>query len=119
MNTVCSKWRSSFFVCLLMIIAGGCNAPVGGDGSDNAHPNVHTVTIWQMKFTPAELTVQKGDKVMFVNHDLVAHDITEASAKAWSSSVLPAEESWTLEVTESADYYCTLHPVMKGKIIVQ
>lgn len=115
-----SMWRNGLYAAVLMVAMGSCNTPAEGDQETNgAQPRVHTVEIGQMKFTPAEIIVQKGDKVMFVNHDMVAHDITEASAKAWSSSILPADESWTLDVTQSADYYCTLHPVMKGKIIVQ
>jgi plastocyanin len=72
-----------------------------------------------MQFNPAELTVHKGDTVVFVNHDMVTHDVTEEASKAWTSSMLPANESWTMEATQSANYYCSLHPVMKGKIIVQ
>lgn len=79
----------------------------------------YTVEISQMVFSPAEVVVKKGDKVTFINHDLVAHDVTEESSKTWTSSPLQPQQSWTLEVNQSANYYCSLHPVMKGKIIVK
>ena len=82
-------------------------------------PKVHTVEIKQMKFQPAELMVQKGDTVVWINNDIVAHDVTEEPGKAWTSSVMPVGESWSLVVTQSADYYCSIHVVMKGKLIVQ
>ncbi len=82
-------------------------------------PNVHTVEIKQMKFQPEELIVQKGDTVVWINNDIVAHDVTEESRKTWTSSLLPAGKSWSLVVTQSADYYCSIHIVMKGKLVVQ
>ena len=72
-----------------------------------------------MKFFPAELKVKKGDKVVFVNHDLVTHDVTEETKKAWSSSPMATNQTWVLIAMESADYFCSIHPVMKGKIIVE
>ncbi len=82
-------------------------------------PKAHTVEIKQMKFQPAELSVQKGDTVVWINNDMVAHDVTEEADKAWTSSLIPVGQSWSLVVTESADYYCSIHVVMKGKLIVQ
>ena len=80
---------------------------------------VYTVEIKQMKFQPAELVVQKGDTVVWINNDIVAHDVTEESGKAWTSSLMPVGQSWSLVVTQSADYYCSIHLVMKGKLEVQ
>ena len=82
-------------------------------------PKTHTVEIKQMKFQPAELMVQKGDTVVWINNDIVTHDVTEEPGKAWTSSLIPAGQSWSLVVTQSADYYCSIHVVMKGKLIVQ
>ena len=83
-----------------------------------SEPKIHTIEIKQMKFVPAEITVHAGDKVVWVNHDILAHDVTEEAHKAWSSSIMPAGSSWSMIVTRSANYYCSIHVVMKGKIIV-
>ena len=82
-------------------------------------PKTHMVEIKQMKFVPDEITVHAGDKVTWLNHDLLTHDITEETHKAWSSSALPAGSSWSMVVKQSADYYCSIHVVMKGKVIVE
>jgi plastocyanin len=94
----------------------GCSP---SSGSQDNRRQKHTIEIAQMKFVPAELVVQPGDTVVFVNHDIVTHDITEAGSKEWTSSLLPADEQWTFVATKSADYYCSLHPTMTGKIIIR
>ncbi len=116
------KGVSYFFFLLVMLVS--CSSPSGEKTGEagpviERAPQTHTVEISQMVFSPAEITVKKGDKVTFINHDLVAHDITEESSKAWTSSPLQSQQSWTREVNESANYYCSLHPVMKGKIVVE
>jgi plastocyanin len=79
----------------------------------------HTVEIRQMKFSPAELILEKGDTVLFVNHDFLTHDVTEQTRKAWTSSYLSPDSSWRIIVNATYDYYCTIHPVMKGRLIVE
>jgi plastocyanin len=88
------------------------------EGALHEKPAKHVVEIAQMKFTPNDLRVKTGDTVVFLNHDLVAHDITEASTKSWHSSKLAPGEQWQLPVTASSNYFCSIHPVMKGKIQV-
>jgi plastocyanin len=108
-----TRSRSLLGGCFLLLLISGAAAP------GKPLPPEHTVEIKQMQFQPAELKVQKGDIVIFINRDLVEHNVTEASHKSWSSSALPAGSSWKLVVTQSANYYCTIHPVMKGKLLVK
>lgn len=85
--------------------------------NDNSS-KTHVVEISQMKFQPENIVVHKGDSVKWINKDITNHDVTEQSAKAWASSPLKTGESWSMVATESVDYYCNLHQVMKGKITV-
>jgi plastocyanin len=85
----------------------------------NSGVKTHTVEIVQMKFKPAELMVNKGDKVVFINHDMVTHNVTESTGKSWKSPDIPTGKSWSMVVAKNANYYCTFHPVMKGKILVK
>lgn len=104
--------RQAIYLCGLVFFLNGCvTAP--------EPPTRHTVEIRQMQFQPSELTVQKGDTVVFINNDMVEHDVTEEKNKTWSSSPLPVGKSYSLVVNQSADYYCTIHPVMKGKLLVR
>ena len=79
----------------------------------------YTVEIKQMKFVPQELELQKGDTVVFINRDLLTHDVTETPGKAWTSSPLSPNASWTMVAEKTSDYYCSIHPVMKGRLIVE
>jgi plastocyanin len=114
-------------ICLVLVLAilGSCSSPSKEaspepDSSlEEARPAMHSVEITQMKFFPAELKVKKGDRVVFVNHDLVTHDVTEEAKKTWSSSPLATDQTWVLVVTETVNYFCSIHPVMKGKIVVE
>lgn len=81
-------------------------------------PSSHIVLIKDMKFQPAELTVNKGDTVIWINKDIVPHDITEIN-RAWASPLLNTGDTWEKVVTESASYFCSIHVVMKGKLIVK
>jgi len=107
---------STYLIYLLISFTGCADPSVEDRPNSKTNPQVYTVEISQMKFSPAEITVKKGDKVTFINHDLFTHNVTEEFSKQWSSSSLQPNQSWTLEVTASANYYCSLHPVMKGKI---
>jgi plastocyanin len=103
----------------LVFFFNSCNDKTKkADAKKEVH-RLHTVEIKQMKFQPAELVVQKGDTVVWINHDIVPHDVTEESKKAWTSSLMPVGASWSLIVNESAGYYCSIHVIMKGKLVVQ
>ena len=78
-----------------------------------------TIEISEMKFHPEELMITKGDTVIWINHDLVSHCVTEEFSKAWTSSPIPAGASWKMAVTEGAHYYCAIHVVMKGSIALE
>jgi plastocyanin len=79
---------------------------------------VDTVLIKDMKFVPAVIKVHKGDMIIWFNQDMVGHCVTEEKHNAWTSSTIAAGDSWGMKAEISADYYCAIHKVMKGKIIV-
>ena len=79
----------------------------------------HTIEIKQMKFEPAELKLHKGDTVLWINKDITDHDVTEETEKKWTSSKLPMGKSWSMVAQESANYFCSIHMVMKGQLIVE
>ena len=107
--------RKPFFLYFLfMVLCSGCFS-----NPSIKKAKAFTVEIKQMKFVPAELVLQIGDTVRFINHDLVPHDITEISRKAWTSTPIPVDSSWSLVIAKTANYYCSIHPVMKGKLFIE
>lgn len=103
--------RHLIIICLVLVVCS-CTSP------EKTTPKSHTVEIRSMQFQPAEILIQKGDTVVFINRDLFVHDVTEKN-KAWTSTPLSTDQSYRMVVNESADYYCSIHPVMKGKLVVQ
>lgn len=88
-------------------------------GCQKSAPKLYTVEIKQMKFQPAELHLNKGDTVLWVNRDILPHNVTEESGKTWSSPPIPSGGSWRLVTQKNAGYYCNIHPVMKGKLLIK
>jgi plastocyanin len=105
--------KSVIFLCVLFVINSCTSSP------ENVQHKVYTVEIKDMKFQPAELEIQKGDTVVWINRDMVAHDVTEQPDKTWASSPLAMGQSWSLVAEKSADYYCSIHVIMKGKLVVK
>ena len=89
-------------------------------GSASAAPAVHTITIAGFEFHPAEITVGKGDVVVWVNNDPVPHTAT-APRTAFDSGTIAAGGSYRFTATSAGhfDYVCTLHPTMKGALVVR
>ena len=83
-------------------------------------PQTHIVTIEGVQFSPQELTVQRGDRVVWMNKDLFPHTAT-ASAKSFDSGNLLPNASWTYVARSPGEYAyaCTFHPTMQGKLIVR
>jgi len=76
------------------------------------------IMIKSMQFQPAELIIHKGDTVTWINNDFTDHDITEVKSKAWHSSILKPGKKYSRVMYTAADYYCSIHVVMKGKLKV-
>jgi len=110
MKRVLARQQHAALFFLIALLAG-CSAP------QKSAPAVHTVEIKGMKFIPANIVVNKGDTVVFTNLDYLDHDITEAS-KLWHSPQLAPNSSYKMIATKSTGYYCSIHPVMTGKLTV-
>lgn len=102
--------------CMLILVLTGFKSL---DNTNNKkEPKTHTVTIFQMKFDPEHLDVKKGDKVIWINKDLVPHDVTQEPDKKWTSGVLQKDKKWSMIINEDEAYFCSIHKVMKGTITV-
>lgn len=119
------RCKQLFYLFGFILLLGSCtsntpdNIPPPTVKPEKLNYQFYTVEIKDMKFVPDTITVKKGDKIVFVNRDMVNHCVTEEQHKAWTSGPISSGQSYILAPTESADYYCAIHTVMKGKIIVQ
>src|SRR5438105_973741 len=78
------------------------------------------IGIDNFRFTPATLTVKAGTKVVWINNDDVPHLIVNVENRFRQSPVLDTDQRFETTLTRPGtyDYFCSLHPVMKGKTIV-
>jgi plastocyanin len=78
------------------------------------------VTIRNLRYEPDTLRVQVGDTVRWVNEDIVPHTVTTRS-KGWDSGTFGQAQSWQVvpATAGSSEYYCELHPMMRGVIVAR
>ena len=71
-------------------------------------------------FSPANLTVTVGKTVTWVNKDTVTHTVTSDGSNLFDSGFMPtgATFQFTFTTVGTYPYYCTVHPYMKGTIVV-
>jgi plastocyanin len=98
-------------------------APLTGHAAQPARPHAgraHTVTIDSMRFSPATITVHRGDRITWINNDPLPHTVTATDGKFDSHPIAPGG-SWTYVARKAGeyDYLCTLHVNMKGRIVVR
>jgi plastocyanin len=78
------------------------------------------VAIDNFAFTPETLRVKAGTRISFVNHDDIPHLVAASDGK-YRSKALDTNERYeiTFDRQGEYDYFCALHPHMKGKVIVE
>lgn len=84
----------------------------------NKVPEKHIVTIKDMKYNPTATRAQMGDTILFVNKDLVPHNVADSLNKEWLSPQINFGEEWSMTVTGNLHFYCAFHPNMEGDIII-
>ena len=78
------------------------------------------VKIDNFSFNPKQVTVKAGDTVTWVNHDDIPHTVTSKTL-VFRSKALDSDDkfSFTFTAPGSFDYFCSLHPMMTGTIVVE
>lgn len=78
------------------------------------------VKIDNFSFGPIEITVPVGTTVTWTNRDDIPHTVVSAD-KVFKSKVLDTDEkfSFTFSKAGTYPYFCSIHPKMTGKVVVQ
>lgn len=77
------------------------------------------ITIEGTSFTPSELSVKLGEPVVWINKDPFPHNVT-STAGGFHSGDVGSDHRWQWRATKVGRfaYVCTLHPGMKGTLVV-
>src|ERR1700737_1118178 len=83
-------------------------------------PETTEVKIDNFSFGPATLTVPAGTSVTWTNRDDIPHTVASTDG-VFKSKALDTDEkfSFTFSKAGTYPYFCSIHPKMTGKVIVQ
>ena len=92
-----------------------------GSGSTTPPPASNAVSIVNMSFSPATLTVKAGTTVTWTNNDNMDHTVTadDASFDSGNMAMMGGKYSKVFSTAGTYTYHCTIHPTMKGTIVVK
>jgi len=109
----------------VLIIAGilGATAPFNaGNTFDAAQQKAESpgVKIDNFTFGPQELTVAAGTTVTWINRDDIPHTVVSTD-KLFKSKVLDTDDKFSFKFDKAGTYpyFCSIHPKMTGKVVVQ
>jgi plastocyanin len=119
--------RSSVFTAGLaaVLVLGMGVVGTGQKGSvtrAQQKPSTMEVKIDNFSFGPIALTIPVGTTVTWTNRDDIPHNtVSNDDSKTFKSKVLDTDEkfSFTFNKPGTYPYFCSIHPKMTGKIIVQ
>jgi plastocyanin len=103
--------------CLRAATLAGAILLAGWAGTASAADAL--VKIDNFTFGPQTLTVPVGTTVTWENDDDIPHVVMEKDGK-FRSKALDTGDKFTQQFTTAGtvEYYCAIHPMMTGKIVV-
>ena len=101
---------------------GSENAASSGDGGGGGGTSrTYRVEIHDFAFSPKEITVPVGASIVWTNRDDEPHTIVSAAGAFKPSQALDTGDSFSavLDKPGTYAYFCSIHPMMVGKITVR
>ncbi len=112
----------------LSLVASSCGG-TGGTGTTTAQSTPSTsggagggaeVVMKNLAFTPASVTIKVGESVTWTNEDSTNHTVVADNGEFTSDQLANgATFSFTFDKAGTYLYHCSIHPSMKGTVIVQ
>ena len=111
----CARCKGSPLLALVALLVLALLAPPAALAKD------HKVSIQDLKFSPKELKVKKGDTVTWTNNDDRDHTVTSDDEKGFKSGNLGSGKAfkYKFDTAGKFTYHCEYHPRMKATITVE
>jgi len=79
------------------------------------------VKIDNFTFAPPSLTVAVGTTVKWVNRDDIPHTVVSEDKSTFKSKAMDTDDSFSYTFTKPGtySYFCSIHPKMVAKVVVQ
>ena len=106
---------TAFVVLVCLLTVSGVQHSVAADAPKGAEVNIDNFS-----FSPATITVKAGTTVTWTNRDDIPHTVV-ADDKTFKSKVLDTNDKFTFTPTKPGTYpyFCSIHPKMTGKLVVE
>lgn len=115
------KWAGIVFGCVVTIgLAVSSGTPANGT-PQKANSNAVQVKIDNFTFAPTPITVPAGTTVQWVNRDDIPHTVVSEDKSTFKSKALDTDDNYSYTFTKPGTYtyFCSIHPKMTGKVVVQ
>jgi plastocyanin len=104
--------------------SNGTNTTTSSNAQTQSNvPATGTINIFNMLFTPSQISIRKGGTVTWTNNDKTTHTVVDDLTNVGgpnSGNIAPGESySFTFNKTGSFQYHCRIHPSMRGTIVVK
>ena len=115
-NVWVASLATPVMMAVLLLFAG--SSSVTANDQPSAAPA--GVKIDNFSFGPQTLTVPVGATVVWTNRDDIPHTAVSTEG-LFKSKVMDTDEKFSYTFTKAGmyPYYCTIHPKMTGKVVVQ
>ena len=117
-------WGLGVAILLATLAAGPRQSIFAATPPANSSSEVATgevsIKIDNFSFSPATITVPAGTTVRWTNRDDIPHTVV-SDDKAFKSKALDTDENFTYTFTKPGTYgyFCSIHPKMTAKVVVQ
>ena len=116
------KSRSHYLriTALVLLGFGVFLFPRSSSATDNTVAPV-AIKIDNFSFSPQTITIPAGTQVTWTNQDDIPHTVVSDDKATFKSRALDTDEKFTFTFTKPGTYgyFCSIHPKMTAKIIVQ
>ncbi len=104
---------------LAALSLGRASKVLGATPDDKAASEV-AVRIDNFSFSPSTITVPVGTTIRWTNRDDIPHTVV-SDEKIFKSKALDTDEQFTYTFTKPGtySYFCSIHPKMTAKVVVQ
>lgn len=84
-------------------------------------PNAGAVDIKNFAFVPAQLTVTVGTRVVWTNRDDEAHLVASSDGAFKASPAMDTDDTFAMVFDKPGTYayFCAIHPMMRGTVVVK
>jgi len=113
-------WVTSLATPVVIAVLLSLVGPASVTANDQPSAANAAVKIDNFVFGPQTITIPAGTTVTWTNSDDIPHTVVSTEG-VFKSKVVDTDEKFSYTFTKAGTYpyYCSVHPKMTGKVVVQ